>query len=134
VIVVDASALAAFILREEVVWRSISNYIKYCISVDHVVKEVLNTIWKAYILREFIDLDGAKKAYNLLLSLIGRNLLLEPELNYIDKAYEISIENRITVYDSLYIALALDKQLPLLTLDSQQRRIAQQLGVEVVRV
>ncbi len=133
-IVVDASALAAFILREEVVWRSISNYIKYCISVDHVVKEVLNTIWKAYILREFIDLDGAKKAYNLLLSLIGRNLLLEPELNYIDKAYEISIENRITVYDSLYIALALDKQLPLLTLDSQQRRIAQQLGVEVVRV
>jgi predicted nucleic acid-binding protein len=45
VIVIDASALAKFILREEGwerVYRILSTRV---ISVDHIVKEVTNTIW-----------------------------------------------------------------------------------------
>jgi predicted nucleic acid-binding protein len=65
-------------------------------------------------------------------SYIENNLILEPEEKYIDKALNIALEAGITLYDSLYIALALDMKAPLLTLDRKQREIALKLGVKVL--
>jgi len=45
--VIDASALSRFILKEER-WRRVVNYLISAISVDHVVKEVSNAIWKSH--------------------------------------------------------------------------------------
>jgi predicted nucleic acid-binding protein len=48
VIVIDASTLAKFVLREENWERVYEVLSKETISVDHVVKEIANAIWKYY--------------------------------------------------------------------------------------
>jgi predicted nucleic acid-binding protein len=72
------------------------------------------------------------KALELFNSYIENNLILEPGEKYVDKALNIALEAGITIYDSLYIALALDKKTPLLTLDKKQRNTALKLGVKVL--
>ena len=129
-IVVDASALAAFILKEEG-WKDLSAYLAYALSVDHVVKEVVNSIWKAVFLRKHMSESEAKAAYRLLMTMIGKNVVLVSEIGYLDRALEIALEQGVTVYDALYIALAKDKGVPLLTLDEKQRTIANKLGLTV---
>ncbi|HIQ12991.1 MAG TPA: PIN domain-containing protein [Thermoprotei archaeon] len=128
-IVVDASALTAFILREDG-WRDIAEYLVRAVSIDHLLKEVSNAIWKAYY-REYISFDDALKAYNILKSMIGRNITLYPEIEYIDDALKIALENRLTVYDSLYIVLARSMGGTLLTLDDEQAKVATKLGIKV---
>jgi len=57
--------------------------------------------------------------------------VLEPELDYLEGAFTLSITYGITVYDALYVALALERNLPLLTLDEKQKRVATTLGIHV---
>jgi len=131
VIVVDASVLTAFILKEEG-WEDLAGYLRRCVSIDHVVKEVANAIWRAFYLRKRISLDEARHALRLLLKLIEKNVELYPETQYLERAFVISAEYGITIYDSLYIALAKDKNIPLLTLDEKQRRVAKELGIAIL--
>jgi len=125
--VVDASALAAFILREES-WKSIAKHIVRCISVDYVVVEVSNVIWRAAYLRKLMSAEDAMKAFSILMQLVERNIALHPGVKYLQRALEISLRHGVTVYDALYIALALEEKKPLLTLDERQREVAEALG------
>lgn len=45
--VVDASALVVFLLKEPG-WRELGNHLVNAVSLDMVVKEATNIIWKAY--------------------------------------------------------------------------------------
>jgi len=129
--VVDASAVVAFFLREEG-WENLKPYMKRGFSVDHVVKEFYNAVWKATYLYKTLDYESMQKVLELFNSYIENNLILEPEKKYIDKALNIALEAGITIYDSLYIALALDKKTPLLTLDKKQRDTALRLGIRTL--
>jgi predicted nucleic acid-binding protein len=64
------------------------------------------------------------------LDLMKSVLFLEDPLEYLPQAREIACEERITVYDALYIAQAL-KYGKLATSDEKQGRVAEKLGVEV---
>jgi len=130
VIVADASVLAAFLLKEGG-WKKLARYLELAISVDFVAKEVANAIWKAH-LRGMLSKENAEKAYALLKSMLERNLELADELDYLDRAVEIVLEQGITVYDALYLALAERRSLPLATLDIKQKQAAKALGVEVI--
>ncbi len=46
-------------------------------SIDHVVKEVMNAIWKARI-RGFMSRECVVELRDLLMSLIGKNIVIEP--------------------------------------------------------
>jgi predicted nucleic acid-binding protein len=59
-------------------------------------------------------------------------VIIENEMDYIDEAFEISIRRNITVYDSLYIALANKKKLGLLTADEMQAQAASLEGVRAI--
>lgn len=48
------------------------------------------------------------------------------EIDLIEKASEIAIKNKISLYDSLYIALALKEGAKLLTLDTIQAQAAKE--------
>ena len=128
-IVIDASILAKYILKEPN-WRSVEKYLINAKSVDHVVKEVSNAIWKAHF-RGIIDRDDAIKKLNALLELIGTNIILVNELEIIDKAMNISLEERIAIYDSLYIALAEKERTALVTSDEKQAEIYKKRGGKV---
>jgi len=133
VIVVDASALAKYLLRESG-WRRVEDYLRGdAYTLDHVVKEVANAIWKHAVLRHAISVELALELYHALRSLASDVLVVEDQDRYLDKAFSIAVDEKVTVYDALYIAQALDKG-SLLTADEKQARVARRLGVEMVTV
>ena len=130
-IVIDASVLASF-LRKEPGWEKLANHIKNVISVDLVVKEVSNVLWKDLYIRKSVDKDTVFELYRLMKSLLGVNILLENEEKYLDDAFEIAILTGVSIYDSLYIAQAKKNKLPLITLDMKQKEAAEKVGVKVI--
>jgi len=131
VIVIDTSALAKFILKEEG-WERVADFLKAgTISVDHVMKETVNAIWKRLIRGE-ISLEDARSMFEAMKEILGKAVVIENEMNYIDEAFEISIKHNITIYDSLYIALAKKKKLELLTSDEIQAQTASLEGVHAM--
>jgi predicted nucleic acid-binding protein len=119
--VVDASVLAVFTGKEPG-WERLAEVVKMCVTVDLAVKEVLNTIWRGYHVRRTISLDTAMRLQQVLSSTIGINILVEPEDKYVSRAFEIALKTGITVYDALYIALALERNTPLVTLDENKQK------------
>ncbi len=95
------------------------------------MKEVANAIWKAARLRKVLSEDEAWKAYEILRRIVGKNVVIVPELDYLNRSLEIALKFGITVYDALYLALAEERGLPLLSLDDKQREVAKKLGVAV---
>ncbi len=125
-IVIDASALAKYILKEPN-WLEVERYLINAKSVDHVVKEVSNAIWKAYI-RKIINREDAMKKLNALLELIGTNIILVDELEILKDAVKISFREKIAIYDALYIALAEKEGSALVTSDAKQAGIYEKRG------
>jgi predicted nucleic acid-binding protein len=74
--VIDASVLAGF-LRKEPDWEKLVNYIKNVISVDLIVKEVRNVLWKDYYVRKSVDKDTVLELYRLMKSLVVVNSIRE---------------------------------------------------------
>ncbi len=130
-IVVDASILVAFFLRESG-WRSLAKYLTRTISLDMAVKEFYNAVWKAVLVRKSLSVDEASRVIELFRKYLSGNMVLENELDYIDQGFQIALKEGITVYDALYISLALEKNAPLASLDNKQRRVAERLGVQVL--
>ncbi len=53
----------------------------------------------------------------------GRVLLLSPNENLMQKAYAIAVRNEMTVYDAVFVSLALEMGLALRTFDKVQVRV-----------
>ncbi|MEZ0290245.1 MAG: type II toxin-antitoxin system VapC family toxin [Sulfolobales archaeon] len=128
--VVDTSALVAFFLREEN-WRELAGYMEQTLSLYLVVAEFYNALWKA-VRRRYLTSDNAKRIAIYFNDYHAKNMVLEPENLYVDRALEIALENNITVYDALYIAQAQKHRKPLLTLDTKQREVARKLGISIL--
>jgi len=133
VTVIDASTIVKYVLREEG-WVRVSKYLrtsKPLYSLDHLVKETANAIWKHATVRNAISSDKALKLYSLFEKLITSEVIvLENELGYMGRAVELALQHGITVYDALYIAQA-EKHGKLLTSDEKQAETARKLGIEV---
>jgi predicted nucleic acid-binding protein len=57
-------------------------------------------------------------------------VIYEPIENYVSRAQKIAIEEKITIYDALYIAQA-EKYGGILTSDGKQRDSAEKRGIKV---
>ena len=126
--VVDASVIAAIVLREES-WDKLIAHLRGAITLDQAFKEALNAIWKA-IRRGYLNRDDALKAFKILESIM-ESIEVRSELNYLDKAFELSVETDLSIYDSLYLALAQSERRPLLTLDKTQKKLARKLSIPI---
>lgn len=129
--VIDASSLAKYVNREPN-WRVIENYlIEGCITLSLAVKEVINSVWKR-LHRGELDRD---KAYRVVEGFIENLMvrLVDQDDLYID-AFKISVEHGVTIYDSLYIALAAKHSIELLTSDEKQSEVAGLIGVRVIYI
>lgn len=134
-IVIDASALIKYLLKEpgrEVVERYL---IAGTCSVDHLVKEVSNAIWKHTTLYRRISEENARALFAALFKLIEEKIvLIEPQEKYVHQAFEIALNNEITIYDALYIAQAKANNAKLLTSDKKQANVARGLGIAVHQI
>ncbi|MEM2225806.1 MAG: type II toxin-antitoxin system VapC family toxin [Candidatus Bathyarchaeia archaeon] len=131
-IVIDASALASLLMMERG-HEKIARHLKDSISVNQVAKEVGNAIWKAYA-RGFITKEDALGRFSDLIKLTKLVVRLFDEMDLIEDAIGIAIDESITLYDSLYVALALREGAELLTLDRDQARAARNRGIKVIEI
>ena len=132
-IVIDASALAAYLLREEG-FEEIREYLRRgVISVGLALKEVSNAVLTAW-RRGRISTEHAEAALKALFILLGANVVVESyaQDRLLAEAFGIAMRHRITIYDALYIALAKERRASLLTRDGRQRDAAERDGVSVI--
>lgn len=129
-IVVDSSALIAFFLREED-WQNLSKYMTLTMSVDHVIKEFYNSLWKAVYLKKVMEIKDIMRVIELFEKYLKGNIIIESEEKYLKSALKIAIQEGLPIYDTIYIAQALHNNKPLLTLDEKQRKIALKYDLKV---
>lgn len=127
-IVIDASALIAFFLREEG-WSELAKYMIRTVSLDHAVKEFYNAVWRAVSINKRMSSKEALECISLFKNYLEKNMQLVREEEYLDGALEIALKEGITVYDALYISLAISQNKPILTLDRKQREVSRKYGV-----
>jgi predicted nucleic acid-binding protein len=101
-------------------------------SVDHVIKEFYNAVWKATYLMKTLDCESAHNVIKLFNTYLKKNVVLVPEAKHINEAFNIALEKGVPIYDALYIALAIGERAPLLTLDEKQRSTGLELGIRVL--
>ena len=130
-IVIDASSLIKFLLKEER-WNEVEEYLnKEIVSVDFILLEATNAIWKEHILRKKIDKEQASKIFENLQKIKEGVITIEQSMDYLKTGYDIATAQKTTVYDAVYIAQA-KKSGSLLTSDRVQREIAERLDVKTI--
>ena len=87
--------------------------------------ECTNVFWKRV---RFHGLQQIE-ADQLLVQLLALPLEIIPVTNILPQALQIGLNHQLAVYDSLYIALALNLNCPLITVDERQAQAAIASGV-----
>ncbi len=92
------------------------------VAPDMVVYEVANAVWKQEHLMK--DLEDGKQYIAIFHGLIesGKITVLPPNESLMQNSYLVAKQNSITVYDAVFVALALQLGLSLKTLDKTQTR------------
>ncbi len=130
-IAVDSSALSKYLLREEG-WEGVRRRLEEGgISLEIALKETCNALWKR-VMRGEVEGEMASRVVEELMR--WEILKLADQRELIEEAFKIAIRRKITLYDSLFIALAKAMDIPLLTSDERQSKAASEEGVEVIRV
>jgi len=129
--VIDSSSLVKFFSKEEG-WEKVTQIIEEgVITLDLSIKEVANALWKKILMGELNE-DIAIKILSDLLK--GEAIIIVNQDEYLIEAFKIANRNKITIYDSLFIALAKSKNLELVTSDKKQYEIAKNEGVNALLV
>ncbi|RLF02439.1 MAG: PIN domain nuclease [Thermoprotei archaeon] len=124
--------MVRYLLHEEG-WSRVAEHLRRgpLLSVDHLLKECGNAIWRHAYLCGAIDAGLARKLFRRLLRAVEAGvIMLEHEAAYLDEALRISLEHGIALYDNIYVAQAL-KAGALLTSDERQAEAAERAGAEV---
>jgi predicted nucleic acid-binding protein len=125
--VVDASVAAKWLLPEQHTERAeiLLERGTSLLAPDLLYAEVANVLWKRVVRGEVTE-DVAADALSLLLRV---DLAVTAAANLAPQAFAVACELRLTVYDSLYVALALESNTPLVTAD---RRLCNVLRTAVL--
>lgn len=130
-IVIDASALASYSLREEGSEPIRILLERGAVSIDLVVKESCNAVLLAH-RRGLINAEQSRRVLKVLLMLADTNVKMYPQRDLIEDAFRIASENNVTIYDTLYLALAKKLGATLLSKDAKQIEVAKRVGVKTV--
>jgi len=131
VTVIDASALVAYVLREER-WESIESVLHESpIAVELLPVEAANATLMARRARR-LNLTEAHDAVRRIHRLCEVGVRLFSPAPLLPAAWEIAERQALTVYDASYLALARRERTPLVSRDSAQIRGARELGVRVI--
>ncbi|QXJ28592.1 Toxin 1, PIN domain [Saccharolobus shibatae B12] len=115
--------MAKFVTKEKG-WEKITEILKDAETSDFALVEVSNVVWKKTVLTRELTEQDAIKAVTIIRYYLPQLLILNKSIDVIERAIEISIKEKIPIYDSLYIALAERKGSKLVTGDRKQHEIA----------
>ncbi|MEL9941045.1 MAG: type II toxin-antitoxin system VapC family toxin [Ignisphaera sp.] len=129
--VIDSSSLIKFFSREEG-WEKVVEVMREgVVTLDLAVKEVANALWKKVLRNEI--------SYNIAQAII-RDLAEEKAIPLISQdkllvqALAIAVNEKITVYDALFIVAAKELRAELVTSDKKQMEVAVRSGVKTILV
>jgi predicted nucleic acid-binding protein len=100
-----------------------------CATLDLAIKEVVNALWRR------VMMGGLEESYaeEVLRSFLRSGIVrVEGQDQLFEEALSVAVRRRITVYDSIFIALAKRRGLPLLTSDGRQAEAAEKEGVKTI--
>jgi predicted nucleic acid-binding protein len=127
--VIDSSALIKYIAKEES-WEKVEEHLKEgCITLDLAIKETANALVKKALKNE-VNSETAKEIINYL----PRIVRITPQNEHFSKALEIAIKNKMAIYDALFTALSVNRNIPLLTSDEKQAKTSREYGVAVTLI
>ena len=116
-VVLDSSLIAAMFFKEDASIRALDAAAKSdLITLDLAIAEVGNVAWKQVVLCG-ADKDQTLVAFKKCQSFISDACELVRAEDLTIRAYNIAVETRTAFYDSLFLAAAEARQVPLLTLD-----------------
>ncbi len=135
--VVDSSVFASIIVKDEFYSRAISFIKKYSklnlITIDLVFVEVANTLWKHACLMKRIPLKSYSILRDNIKSLIVNSVSkIFKSTDILEDAIDNALKLNITVYDSLYVTLALNKKYKVASFDEELKRKLKQKGLDII--
>lgn len=136
-ITIDASAIIKIIITEDdsaiarKIFSKITEEGEPLLSPNIVLSEVMNGLWKHYALRKDISLQHLETARDNL-SMIYDNLDISSQVDLAEDALNIAIKHKITVYDSLYVALSTKMRAPLFTFDKKLKTKAKEMKLDLL--
>jgi len=119
--VVDSSFIVeALLKRKELFEKEVDNEI---LSLDFALYEVANSIWKHENLIK--DLNDGSAYLEIFLQLIesGEIRMIQPSSKLLHTSYQLASRRKISVYDAVFVALALELGVELRTFDKEQKRM-----------
>lgn len=125
--VIDSSVLVWYLSREPGWEAAREALLEPAVTLPLAVKEAANALWKKA-RRGELDPDAAEM---ILKDLAEGVIPLEEQEPLVPRAYRIAVQEGITVYDALFIALAERLHAGLITADRRQAEAAERIGVEV---
>jgi predicted nucleic acid-binding protein len=125
--IIDSSVLVKFFLKEPG-WEGVKEHIINSVGIELNIKELYNAVWKKNIMKQIILSKEILKD----LSEIDQVITIVDQRKYMNIALEVAVANKITVYDSLFIAIAKAQNYRLVTCDVKQAEIAKKLDVKVI--
>ncbi len=130
--VIDSSALVKYFAREEG-WEKVRQLIieEGIITLELAFKELANSLWKKTLRGEIDYKDSLTIIRDLA---YYKPIRTDDQSKYIEEAFSIAVKHKLTVYDSLFIALAKTLGKELVTSDRRQTKIAIEEGVKVILV
>ena len=93
------------------------------VTSDLAIYEVFNSVWKhQHVLR---DLEDGQPYLSVFTGLLDSNSIraVHPDKRLLSNSYAIAARNRISVYDAVFISIALEIGAELRTFDKRQARI-----------
>jgi len=131
VTVIDASTLVAYVLREEG-WGAIEGLLREGPrSVELLPLEAANAILVAR-RHKRVNAAEASEALRTVQGLSELAVDLVPPAPLVNGAWEIALQESVTMYDAVYLELARQDRRALASRDAAQIRAARNLGIRVI--
>ena len=112
------------IITKEPGWEKLEELLRGGETLDLALVEVSNAIWKKTVLLGMMKYEDSIIALKAVRELLPQLLVVHKSVDFLQRAMEISLKEKIPIYDSLYIALADDKGEKLITGDKKQYDVA----------
>lgn len=126
--VIDTSAIVKYFSREEG-WQALDTAITEGYTISLAFVELGNAL-----LNKLAHEEISRNVVGMIIDIFSSEAILLNQNKYLMAAFDIANRNKITFYDSIFIAVAIGEGCDLVTCDKKQAEIGRRLGLSVIAV